>query len=622
MKRHWIGAGIVAVLFSAAAIAAEAPPDLPTRVEYYHLDYRLNDDASAVATYSWAVKVLQDRAVDSAKQTSISYSTSIETADVLEAYTRKPDGRRIDSAKSSFQVNVNRGKGKDAPAISDRTSLTAIFPEVETGDTVVFSYRITQKEPMFPGHFSVMDSFSRSAAYDDVRIRIDAPAALWAQHEAPGLMEVSNVEKNGRRLLEWQFQNRNPVRSKRRDYSVYDALSEPGFAYSTFRSYAQIAEAYGERARPKAAVTERVRKLAQEIVGEQAVPREQARLLYDWVATNISYAGNCIGVGAVVPRDIDFILDNRMGDCKDHATLLQSLLAASGIASTQALVNAGSGFRLPKTPVVSYVNHVINYIPSLDLYADSTAADIPFGMLPFAVAGKPVLLTEGYSQNTRTPAPKPGSNGQRMSSKLKVHDDGSVSGAIEVQLDGMYATQLRAQFRELPKDAEAELIENMFRKWGRIGSGSFQMEDPKALVDRFGYQASIEMKDYLQWPGSGAFTVAPLLLSPAPVLRYFAAVTMPNEEVDVACSSGRSEENYEIELPKGMKILALPDKAELANDFLSYSASYRLKGSVLHVRRVFDDRTPGNVCSPALMAEYRTFAAKAQQNFKSQVVYK
>lgn len=66
----------------------------------------------------------------------------------------------------------------------------------------------------------------------------------------------------------------------------------------------------------------------------------EARALYDWVATHITYAGNCIGIGAVVPRDLPFVLDNRMGDCKDHATLLQALLAARGIKSTQALVNA------------------------------------------------------------------------------------------------------------------------------------------------------------------------------------------------------------------------------------------------------------------------------------------
>ena len=82
----------------------------------------------------------------------------------------------------------------------------------------------------------------------------------------------------------------------------------------------------------------------------KARPRERARLLYEWVSRNITYGGNCIGVGAVVPRDLDVVLDNRMGDCKDHATLLQSLWSAAGLRSEQVLVNAGEQYDLARRP--------------------------------------------------------------------------------------------------------------------------------------------------------------------------------------------------------------------------------------------------------------------------------
>lgn len=604
-----------------ASMAAEAPADLPSRIEHYHIDYHLDDKAAAVITRSWSAKVLKTAAVDGARSSSISYSTSIESAEVLEAYTRKADGRRIDSQRSNFQLEVNQGQGEGAPAFSDRTSLTAVFPEVEVGDTVVFSYRITQKEPMFPGRFSVMDSFSRQVAYDDVRVRIDAPAGLWAQYEAPGMTQDIDERKDGRRVLQWRYRNPQPLKSKRRDYSVFDPLSEPGFAYSTFRSYEEIAQAYAERARPKAVVDERIRKLAEEIAPRAGAPREQARALYDWVATNISYAGNCIGIGAVVPRDVGFVLDNRMGDCKDHATLLQALLTAKGIASTQALVNAGAGYRLPKTPVVAYVNHVINYIPSLDLYADSTAAIVPFGMLPYQVQGKPALLTDGFSDSARTPVLQPGTNRQRVVSKLKIDEEGAIAGEVKVGLEGMFAVMARAQFRDFPEDREAELVENMFRGWGLEGSGSFRKDDAKALGDRYNYEARVEVKDFVQ-PGTGALTVAPLLLSQAPVALFLGEAAGPDPEQDVFCSNGYSEEEYSISLPKGMQIVSLPEKAEISNSFASYSASYRMKGRELIVRRVFDDRTLGNVCTPKVMAEYQKFLRRVQQSYKSQVIYK
>ncbi len=614
---------LVAFFVSSAQASTEneQAPELFTRYEHYYASFHVNEDGSSTESRDWAMTVLKEAAVAGAKQTSITYSTSIEKAEVVEAYTRKADGRRIDSPKSNFQVEVNSGKDKDAPVFSDLTTLTVVFPEVTVGDTVVFSYKITQIEPMFPKQFSVMEVFPKEYPYDDVRVRIDAPSSLWAQYEARGMTEKLS-ERDGRKIIEWAFQNKQPSKNKRRNYSVYDLEKEAGYAFSTFKSYSEIAEAYGVRARPKAAVTERVRKLADEIVSDKKTPREQIRALYDWVATNISYAGNCIGVGAVVPHDIPFILDNRMGDCKDHATLLQTLLAARNIQSTQALVNAGSAYRLPRIPVVSVVNHVINYIPDLNLYVDSTSETTPFGMLPFTVADKPALLVDGFKEGTRTPALAAGTNRQHMKTVAKINPDGSIAGNIEVTLKGMFAVSTRAGLRHMPKDQEEDLVKNVFKSYGYLGSGKIDKEDPKELLDTYQYKVIFEMKEFMQRPGAGAFSIYPLFSSQAPIQHFVRAAVEPEETVDVACTNGTSVEEYVFQFPKDMKILSVPENMNISNNFLSYNASYRLRGNILTVKRTFDDKTRGNVCSPDVTSAYKAFAAKVLPNIKAQVVYK
>jgi transglutaminase-like putative cysteine protease len=619
--RHVLFSCIALLIFSAPTFAEEETPDLFTRYEHYYANFYVNEDGSSVESRDWAMTVLKEGAVAGVKQTSITYSTSIEKAEVIEAYTRKADGRRIDSPKSNFQVEVNSGKSKDAPVFSDLTTLTVVFPDVTVGDTVVFSYKVTRTEPMFPKHFSAMEIFLKEYPYDDVRIRIDAPSSLWAQYEARGLTEKIS-EKSGRRVIDWAFQNKQPNKNKRINYSVYDVEKEPGYAFSTFKSYSEIAEAYGVRARPKATVTERIKKLADEVAKDKKTPREQARALYDWVATNISYAGNCIGVGAVVPHDLAFVLDNRMGDCKDHATLLQALLMAKSIQSTQALVNAGSIYRLPKIPVISTVNHVINYIPSLDLYADSTSTMIPFGMLPFSIADKPVLLVDGFKEGARTPTLPVGTNQQHMKTVVKISSDGSITGSIEVTLKGIFAASARAQLRHMSKDQEEDLVKNVFKSNGYIGSGKFDKEDPKELLDTYKYKVIFEMKEFIQRPGAGAFSIYPLFSSEAPVYGFLRAAVEPEETVDVACSSGASVEEYTYQFPKNMKILSIPENMTTSNAFLSYKATYRLKGDTLAVKRTFDDKTHGNICSPETSAAYKVFAAKVLPNAKMQVLYK
>lgn len=612
---------VFAFLLLCCAPAWAKGPEIDTRVTQFHVAYHLNDDVSDVATYRWAMKVLTERGLSFAKQTSISYSTSIQKAEVLAAYTQKADGRRIDVPKTNYQLEINRGKGKDSPLFSDLTTLTVVFPEVAIGDTVVLAYKIIQTEPMFPGQFSVSQSFPRTYAYDDVKVRISYPAALHVQYE--GRQMTQRVEeRGGRKVVEWTFANKTPVKSKRRDYSVYDIEQVPGYAFSTFRSYEDIANAYGVRALPKAVPNARVRALADKLTAGAKTPRDQARALYDWVATHIHYAGNCVGVGAVVPHDLDLILDNRLGDCKDHATLLQALLAAKGIASTQALVNAGSQYRLPRIPVVSAVNHVINYVPSLKLYLDSTASDVPFGMLPFVDAGKPVLRVDGAKTVAYTPVIQPGTNRQIMKTVATIGADGSVRGRVEVSLHGMFAVTTRAWMRDMSQDRQAEWVKDVLRGEGRIGSGTLERPDPKALADRYRYAVKFTVKDFVQRPGAGAFAIAPFFYSDAPIARFAAAAVQRVENVDVACSNGTSVEEYVFHFPKGMKILAVPDDASLANDFLSYRATYTLRGNTLTVKRVFDDRTHGDVCTPATLRAYQQFAAKAQRNAAAQVLYK
>ena len=614
---------LTAFSFAAAIHAEEKAAELQIRYPHYFINYVINDDGSYTESRSWSMTVLSDKAVAYAKQHTVSYSTSIQKADILEAYTVKADGQRIDAPKSNFQFEENHGDSKDSPVFSDITSLTVVFPNVAVGDTVYFAYKLTAREPMFPHEFSTSETFSTQVAFDDLNITFDFPESLPVRYEARKLTQMKAVDAHGRKTLAWHYANPRPLENKRKDYSVYDMERFPGVALSTFRNYREIVDAYALRARPKAAVTPRIRKLADSIAGGETDPRKVARSLYDWVATNITYAGNCIGLGAVVPHDTDFIIENRMGDCKDHATLLQALLAAKGIESSQALINAGSEYELPKIPVISMVNHVIDYIPQFDLFVDSTSASTPFGLLPFSDLDKPVLLTDNYREGTRTPPLPADTNRQRMTTHVRFHADGSATGDVTIELSGMLAATARARFRQYSRQFEADIVKNVFRSMGYIGSGKLDHADPKALLDKFEYRASFDVKDLINVPGPGAFSIRPLMFSELPISRFIDNSMDELDGVDRStCLGGRSTEKYVYEFPEEMKILAAPDDFTRKAAEQSYAATYSLKNNVLTVTRTFEDKTSHNVCSASELRSFKDFAQKIKPNFRAQVVYK
>ncbi|MFY0676300.1 MAG: DUF3857 and transglutaminase domain-containing protein [Neptuniibacter sp.] len=606
-------------VFSVNASEEAELADISARSLKYHIDIYVNEDQTKSTRVRYTTQILDERSLQQIKVKKLSFSTSIEMLDIHSAYTEKADGRRVDVPPNNYQKKVNSGLKGNGPVFSDRTSLSVVFPDIQVGDSVVMDYTIKTKEPMFPGHFTAMNSFNPAVAYDDVQVTLNVPDSLKAKYKMRLMAEEITTQEQ-RIIYTWRYQNPKPLKNTRTDYSVWDMESNPGFIFSTFNSWQDVVDAYAARAVPKAKVTETISALAKSIVGKETNKREKARLLYEWVGKNITYAGNCIGVGAVVPHDITFILDNRMGDCKDQATLLQSLLTAEGIKNTQALVNSGSIYNLPSIPTVSAVNHVINYLPEYNLFIDATSETIPFGLTSVSIQDKPVLLVDGYKEGMRTPANQHVDT-QRLTSDIVIDKQGNATGKIRVELDGLIAAYSRKGFRHSTPKQEKDWLKEMFSQDGYKGFGSLTKEDPMPLKDSFEFKVEFNMERYLPLYGLAAFVIGPDLPTQLPIHSVLATPDEANK-VDVVCRPVTSEEIYTIELPDNIEIIATPDNTEVSGAGLYYSSKYAVVGKQLKIHRKLEDKTKGNVCSYELMNTQKEVIQKILWDVDSQVVYK
>lgn len=619
---YWIKLLTIALCMLPLLAQAEEQEyvELQSRCTKMHIDYVVHDDFTVEKISELEFKALNETAADNLKKRSFSYSTSVEKLEVLEAYTNKSDGSHIDVPKNNYQVTINKGKGENGPVFSDRTRLTIIFPDFEVQDSVHLKLKNIETKPMFPGHFSTSGYFWSQMAYDDVKVTFNVPEDMVFQHQVRGMKEKTTHEK-GRKLIELTYSAVKPVKIKRKDFSVWDEEKEAGYALSTFMDYETMAKAYGVGASPKSIPTDRVKKLAQKIIDKEKDKKEQARLLYEWVATNISYGGNCIGVGAVIPHDTDFILDNRMGDCKDHATLLEALYTTVGIESSQALIHAGTTYSLPRIPRVAAVNHIITYIPVWNRFVDSTNPSMPFNRLAFPLSDKPVILVKQYKPGLRTPATRIGDNHQEVVSVMKIQDDGSVEGTIQVASKGHPAIAMRQEWRHITREQEKQWLEYTFSSQNKIGSATMKKDDPVPLMSEFNYSIEFDKPEFLLPAGTGGFYIRPLVPT---AMEVAALVHYANEEIegyDVACSNGYSLEQLQYEFPPNMKILALPNNFEIDENHIYFKATYDIEGNTLQVVREMNDKTPGNVCSAVTINNQRQTLIKIANNLKSQVVY-
>jgi len=614
-------AAAAALLNSIPARADDAKKDFAgyTKYAWYHAHYEVNPDGTHVETKEWALKVLSEQGIDEAQQASVSFSDRLEKLEILSAYTLKQDGRKIEVPPTNFQDQANTGNGTAAPIFSDIRTRTVAFPDVAVGDSVVLSYKLTQKEATFPGNFSMLQMFSKFQVYDDVQISLSAPITLALHVYSRGVEGGEAPSSGGRRNWSWSYKNLKMAAPESDPVSPLDY--GPLIVASTFKDYGALAAAYDARARPKAQPTDKVRKLADDLTRNAHTPREQARALYDWVSQNIKYAGDSVGVGAVVPHDADVVLANRMGDCKDHTALLQALLASRGIASIPTLINAGSAYTLPEVATIEPFDHVISYIPSLDLYADSTSPDTPFGLLPNGDIGKPVVPTIDFKGIQHTPIPKWSDRGSSSTTVMKVHADGSADGETTFDAKGDLAGRMRYAMLYLQPNLEDSTVRRALTANGFTGTGTLDKGYVKDLTDTYSYTAKFKISDAMNLPGPGAMSIRSPYDGLGDMTNFIDDVNEPDATVNFLCYGAYAKQELTVDLPKGVKVLAVPKDIEIKGKYQTYKATYQVHGGTFTARRELVDRTPGPVCAPAVEVEYRKFETAVRKELREQLVY-
>lgn len=610
-------AAILAALVALGprAAAGQAIAQQPVRLERHRVEIDLRPGGEFVQVTERQVRIQTQAGLRSAGQMVFSYSESLQRFELLEAYTLKPDGRRVPVPKEAvFHRDLPVSAG--APIFADEKLVILVFPEVAVGDRLRAVVRHAQLRPLLADHYSALFSASPHELYDEVSVTLRAPASLPLRVENLGWEE--RVERTGDAVTRaWSTRNADLEVPEPGAISPVDYGAR--LVVSTFADHAALARAYDAPAREAAAVTPAIRALAERLTAGSSDAREVARRLYEWETENIRYVGVFLGNGAVVPHRADQVLASRYGDCKDHVALLQALLAAKGIPSTPALVGAGIGFWVSKVPTLGNFNHVVTYVPSLDLFLDTTAAAAPFGRLPEPVQGKTALVT-ATGELRRTPLDGVDDNTSRRRVRFEIRDDGAVAGVTEIEAKGWRAVSYRELARSLTPEQVPEFVRRQTTDDRYRGEGTVEFFGAADRSDVMKLRATYTLSGGIEWPGAGSF--------PVPV-GFRGKGAMYTQPVQGAVAWKRPHvfgpcevvEEYEIALPAGMKIVSLPADVKFANGITSYEATYRQAGRKLLVTRRLRDRFQPPLIAPSEARAMEAYSAVIARYLRQEIAY-
>ena len=556
----------------------------------------------------------------------ISYSATLEELEILDAATISPDGRRIPLDPQAIRTVEDEITG-GAPMFSDVRHRVMVFPNVQVGAQLYLRARSRQHSPHFGNQFFLHDAFSPHERYESLQYHLIIHPSVVLQISAKG-MQGGPITPSAKQAAMGPDNYRHYLFTYRQDDAHPREVGQipygyfaPHFMATTFEDYLQVGQSYERYAAPKARLTPEIKALADQITRGVNNPTDQARALYEWVTRNIRYVAIYLGDGGFEPHDVETILRNRYGDCKDHVVLLGALLAAKGIDSTPALINLGAGEELSPVAVTFPLNHVILYLPDQDLYLDPTAQFAPFGVLPERVLNKPVVLTK-LNRLARTP--KMQAHEHRTISKmlLVMQPDGSIQGTSQTSFAGTAEYEARGRHFDREGRSPERTVRRLLSRFNELGSGVIEDSDPNDITKSFALRSRFELDAPVNIPGPSALTV-PVGLSSGTINAMAYAKPLSAPRFPHLCSSEQFQEEIEIRFPLSIRVIRVPIGTHYQDEMITYVSRYELSdgadGQSLKVHRKLSTQYAGGTCHAPEESAWRKFHPVLHRDIRSQI---
>ncbi len=614
---------ILITIGTAAAQIATQEYKSPVTIEQLEVTYTVNADGTYTQESKGKIRINIDQAVQSQAQTYLAFSENLQSIEVMEAFTETPKGERIAVTPDKI-ITQQSPISTIAPAFGDIKITAIVFPQISTGASKTYHYRLKQIKPLFENQFSMFEMIPQSVDITDMTITLIVPEDLKI-HVQTVDVEGGQVESDIPGKSKWVW----AIKDQKGQTPEPGAISElnygPRIVVTTFADFNEVAEAYLKRETDKEKVTDEVRKLADKITSGLTTPRDQAKALYHWVAGNIRYVALTFGLGGIVPRDADTIIQSGYGDCKDKVVLLNALLTAKGIKSAPVLINAGDVYWQPDVAIPTGVyNHVITYLPEFDLFLDPTAETAPFGILPTVERSKYALVTRGLDKGPgikMLPEPSPAESSMETITTITIGDDGSAKGQSVVRAKGGMEFVIRNYMASIPPGQEATAARAFLTRSGQQGEGTISGGDPRNLDKDFKIETEFTLQNVMMLPAPGALFMPAGIPNPSPIVLLSFGTNLPERKFPSYHSGYEKVEITSVTMPDSVKVTQLPRSVSVQNKYGSYKATYKQDGQTIKVERRLSVETPRGLCPPEEYPLIRELGQAIGRDTRAQILY-
>jgi transglutaminase-like putative cysteine protease len=544
---------------------------------------------------------------DSIRSFGVTFTPDAEQVEVLGARVIRPDG----SIRAVYDTAEYGGDSGPAAMYFDVRQRAVYLPNVEPGDIVVIEYTTEDiaYRNIFDDYFGEMWTFQSAEPRVLARYGVRAPLArtLYTGGNDRGLGAWTTTEDDGDAVMVFEARDVPAVRYESSSPGASETLAH--LSVSTYGDWNDLADWYWQLVDSQLVLTPEIEATVAEVTAGLTTNREKAAAIHNWVVRNTRYVGLEFGIHGYKPYRTSECFARRFGDCKDTASLMKVMLEAAGIPARLVLVRTRDQGRVDEfPPSLAVFNHVIAYVPELELYLDGTAGFSGSGELPSLDQGASALIVNDGSGGTFHEIPWLSASASVSQVDLELDLSGQTPTARgQLRMTGAFAPSMRREFEA------AELRTEHFREFfsGEVAGievSEVAFNDLGDIEHPVEIAFSLEGGDWARVQGDQL--VLQLFATDSELLEAFAGAstrTMP-------LSTGYPfvlDENYEIRVAAGLVPVDLPGGISIDSDFGSLHTEVAFADGVLATRFFFT--LEATSVEPERYADFREFMGRVDE---------
>ena len=298
--------------------------------------------------------------------------------------------------------------------------------------------------------------------------------------------------------------------------------------------------------------------------------REKAKIIYEFMQNKTRYISVQVGIGGFQPIPANEVDKVGYGDCKGLTNYMMALLKIAGVESYYTHVEAGDeivGF-YDDFASLAQGNHVILNIPNdgEDIWLECTSQKVPFGHIGDFTDDRNVLvITPEGGKIKHTKKYTTEENLQETTGWYTLDANGNIKATAEIKTQGLQYDRryYLSDWSDVEKDKR---YKKYFQTVNNVNIDEIKLENDKeniAFTEKIKFNAD----------AYGVLTGNRMLFAPNAFNR---STNIPdryrNRKFPLEIQRGYYDtDDYEIKLPEGFTIEAIPNNVTYETKFGSYS---------------------------------------------------